>query len=127
MTIRNDQDLIAWQKAMTLVESVYRLSADMPLEERFGLVAQMRRAAISIPSNIAEGEGRRTPGENLNQLSIAHGSIRELETQLMLAERLGMLARQAVASGLAQAGEVGRLVTGLAKSVERRRRESSAD
>ena len=120
MTIRNYRDLLAWQRAMTLVESVYLLSAEMPLEERFGLIAQMRRAAVSIPSNIAEGEGRRTRGEYLNQLSIAHGSIRELETQLMIAERLGMLAGQAMASGLAQAAEVGRLVTGLANSIANR-------
>ena len=72
MTIRNYQDLIAWQKAMTLVVAVYQSGKRMPADERFGLVAQMRRAAVSIPSNIAEGQGRRTDGEYLNQLSIAH-------------------------------------------------------
>jgi four helix bundle protein len=93
MAIRNCRDLLAWQKAMALVEGVYRITSELPTDERFGLMVQMRRAAVSIPSNIAEGEGRRTNGEYLNQLSVAHGSIRELETHLLLAERLGMLSR----------------------------------
>jgi four helix bundle protein len=121
MAIRNCRDLLAWQKAMALVEGVYRITSELPTDERFGLMVQMRRAAVSIPSNIAEGEGRRTNGEYLNQLSVAHGSIRELETHLLLAERLGMLSRDVVASGLVQAAEVGRLVTGLANAIATRR------
>jgi four helix bundle protein len=122
MTSRNYTDLIAWQKAMTLVEDVYRASAGMPDEERYGLTAQMRRSAVSIPSNIAEGEGRRTGGEFVNQLSVAHGSIRELETQLMLCERLGFLRARLIGPLLEQAAEVGRLVTGLANSLAGGRR-----
>jgi four helix bundle protein len=118
MTIRNYTDLIAWQKAMTLVESAYRVSADMPQEERFGLISQMRRSAISVPSNIAEGQGRWTDGEYLNQLSVAHGSLRELETQLLLSTRLGLLPKKAVQPVLDEAAEVGRLVNGLAKSIK---------
>jgi four helix bundle protein len=122
MTSRNYTDLIAWQKAMTLVEEVYRASGRMPDEERYGLTAQMRRSAVSIPSNIAEGEGRRTGGEFVNQLSVAHGSIRELETQLILCERLGFLSARLIGPLLEQAAEVGRLVTGLTNSIAGRRR-----
>jgi four helix bundle protein len=111
-------DLIAWQKAMTLAEAVYRISAALPTDERFGLTAQMRRAAVAIPSNIAEGQGRRTDGEFLNLISVAHGSVRELETQLMLCERLGFLDGQRVAAVLKQTAEVGRLINGLANSIE---------
>ena len=118
MTIRNYTDLIAWQKAMTLVESVYRISAAMPDEERYGLTAQMRRSAVSIPSNIAEGKGRRTDGEFLNHLSVAYGSICELETQVMLSGRLGFLGKAAVDAMLGETAEVGRLVNGLANSIE---------
>ena len=89
----------------------------MPAEERFGLTSQMRRAAVAIPANIAEGQGRRTDGEFLNQLSIAHGSVRELETHVMVAGRLGHIPQDRVDEMLSAASEVGRLVTGLAKSL----------
>jgi four helix bundle protein len=118
MASRHYQDLLAWQRAMELVELVYRVTVFMPLEERFGLTSQMRRAAVSIPANIAEGQGRRTRGEFLNHLSAAHGSTRELETHAMLAGRLGQLEAGPVEGILEAAGEVGRLVTGLAKSLK---------
>ena len=104
---------------MDLVETVYRATIRMPAEERFGLTSQMRRAAVAIPANIAEGQGRRTDGEFLNQLSIAHGSVRELETHVMVAGRLGHIPQDRVDEMLSAAGEVGRLVTGLAKSLTR--------
>jgi four helix bundle protein len=104
---------------MDLAEAVYRITAAMPREELYGLTSQMRRAAVSVPANIAEGQGRRTDGEFLNQLSIAHGSVRELETHVMLCQRLRMLKAGEVNQLLASAGEVGRLVTGLANSKER--------
>jgi four helix bundle protein len=116
---RNYRDLIAWQKAMDLAEAVYRVTSAMPREELYGLTTQMRRAAVSVPANIAEGQGRRTDGEFLNQLSVAHGSIRELETHALLCERLRMLRPAEVARLLDAAAEVGRLVTGLANSIER--------
>jgi four helix bundle protein len=119
MPSRNYQDLIAWQRAMDLVEAVYRATIRMPAEERFGLTSQMRRAAVAIPANIAEGQGRRTDGEFLNQLSIAHGSVRELETHIMLAGRLGYIPQDAMDAMLSAAGQVGRLVMGLAKSLNR--------
>lgn len=104
---------------MTLATSVYRAPEGMPSGERFGLTAQMRRAAVSIPSNIAEGQGRRTDGEFLNQLSVAHGSVRELETQVILSQRLDFLPASASEQLLAQTAEVGRLVNGLANSIGR--------
>ena len=117
MPIRNYTDLIAWQKAMALAESVYRATKTMPREEPYGLTSQMRRAAVSIPSNIAEGQGRRTDGEFLHMLSISHGSVRELETQAMLAQRLAFLRDDHSRVVLEQCSEVGRLLNGLMNSI----------
>lgn len=111
------RDLIAWQRSMTLAEVVYRLTAPFPLEERYGLTAQMRKAAVSIPSNIAEGQGRRSTDEEFARfLRIALGSNCELETQLELSRRLGFM--QAVATARVQPliEEVGRLISGLLRS-----------
>ena len=102
---------------MDLVTGVYRESRRMPREEQFALTNQMRRAAVSIPANIAEGEGRVSKKEFGRFLSIAHGSLRELETHLMIAERLEYLTAEAVEQLLNLAGEVGRLITGLLKSL----------
>ena len=117
----NYTGLIAWQRAMDLVEAVYAASAGLPRDEQFGLTAQMRRAAVSVPANIAEGQGRRTVGEFLNQLSVSHGSLRELETQIMVATRLKYLPESAGMQLLTDAGEVGRLLNGLRRSLEERR------
>jgi four helix bundle protein len=120
MGAKNYTDLIAWQKAMDLVESVYKASRAFPKEEVYALTNQVRRAAVSIPSNIAEGQGRRSAREFINFLSIAHGSIREVETQLQIAQRLKYLTREQVKGALDLASEVGRLITGLAQAVSRR-------
>ncbi len=117
MSIRNYTDLVAWQKAMLLAESVYRATKDMPREELYGLTSQMRRAAVSIPSNIAEGQGRRTDGEFLHMLSISHGSVRELETQIALANRLRFMSDDDHRIVLDQCREVGRLLNGLMNSI----------
>jgi len=119
MAERNYTDLIAWQKSMGLAQELYRATARFPKEEMYGLTSQLRRAAVSVPSNIAEGQGRRTTGAFLQHLSIAHGSLRETETQMLLAARLGYLSDKAAASLMKQAGEVGRLITGLANSLSR--------
>jgi four helix bundle protein len=116
---RNFTNLIAWQKAMALAKAVYEATSIMSRDERFGLVAQMRRAAVSIPANIAEGQGRRTCSEFTNQLSVAHGSVRELETHVMLAGDLGLLDVERVQALLKGLGEVGRLVKGLSNSLNR--------
>src|SRR4051812_9178533 len=117
MSIRNYRDLIAWQKAMDLVEEVCRLTKLFPKEETYALATQTRRAAFSIPSNIAEGQGRRGDREFSRFLDIAHGSLREVETQLMIARRLGYIGADQSESILAQAAEVGRLITGLSNSL----------
>jgi four helix bundle protein len=117
MASRNYRDLIAWQKAMDLVEGTYRASRKFPKEELYGLVSQIRRAAVSIPSNIAEGEGRGNPREFGHFLRVAHGSLRELETQTLIAQRLTYAEEAEATELLGLAGEVGRLITGLIRSL----------
>jgi four helix bundle protein len=119
MSGRNYQDLIAWQKAMDLAVVVYEVTGEFPMEERYGLTSQLRRAAVSVPSNIAEGQGRGREGDFHRLLGIAHGSVREIETQAILAGRLGLLRDDLRARVLDLASEVGRLVTGLSRSLER--------
>jgi four helix bundle protein len=85
---KNYKDLIAWQKAMDLVEMVYKATGQFPKEELYGLTNQLRRAVISIPSNIAEGQGRNSRNDFKRFLLISYGSLREVETQILIAERL---------------------------------------
>ena len=117
MAVRNYADLIAWQKGMDLVEAVYRLSAHFPKEELYGLTSQIRRAAVSIPSNIAEGQGRWTTGEFVQFLGVAHGSLREVETQVHIAVRLTMVTPDHAEPVFNLAAEVGRLINGLRNSL----------
>jgi four helix bundle protein len=117
MTVRNYSELIAWQKAMDLVESVYKATRQFPKEEIYGLTSQLRRAVVSVPSNIAEGQGRTSTKEFLHHLSIAYGSLREAETQVLIARRLDYLTNSQSQNLLAMAGEVGRLINGLSKSL----------
>jgi len=83
------KDLLVWQKAVALVKRIYQISSGFPADEKFGLTAQMRRAAVSIPSNIAEGQARHTTREFIQFVSHAEGSVAELETQLIIAVQLG--------------------------------------
>ena len=124
MSGRNYRDLIAWQRAMDLAVAVYMATAGFPIEERYGLTSQLRRAGVSVPSNIAEGQGRGTKMDFRRLLRIAHGSTREVETQVMLAGRLGFLRKHQEAELLNLSGEVGRLISGLAKSLDRPREEA---
>lgn len=119
MKVKNYQDLIAWQKAMNLVEDVYKASRDFPREEVYALTSQIRRAAVSVPSNIAEGQGRRTTADFLRHLSIAYGSLRGVETQILIAQRLKYIVKGKVESVLSRAGKVGRLLNGLMASLDR--------
>jgi len=116
------RDLVAWQKAMDLVDAVYRMTREFPRDEVHGLTSQIRRAAVSVPSNIAEGQGRRSAKEFLQHLSVAYGSLREVETQALIAQRLGYLTDECATQVGELAGEVGRLVNGLARSVPRAHR-----
>jgi four helix bundle protein len=113
---QNYRDLIAWQRAMDLVTAVYECTKSFPKEELYGLVGQVRRAAVSIPSNIAEGQGRGGDVEFVRFLRIAHGSLREVETQFLIAERLGYLDKERVEEVMAIASEVGRLINGLIRA-----------
>jgi four helix bundle protein len=117
MKLKNYQELIAWQRAMDLVELVYKASRGFPREEIYALTSQVRRAAVSVPSNIAEGQGRRTTSDFLRHLSIAYGSLREVETQFLIASRLGYLTMPQVDLVMQKAGEVGRLLNGLMNSL----------
>jgi four helix bundle protein len=117
MAVRNYTELIAWQKAMDLVEAVYTLSSRFPREEMFGLTSQIRKAAVSVPSNIAEGQGRWTTGEFVQFLGIAHGSLREVETQARVAVRLKFVPQADAEAVFQLAAEVGRLIQGLKKSL----------
>ena len=113
------RDLVAWQKAMDLVEAVYRATESWPPDERYGLTGQVRRAAVSVPANVAEGQGRVGPQEFLHHLSIARGSLHELETHLLLAERLRYLQAELCGTLLHQTDEVGKLLSGLMRSLRR--------
>lgn len=112
------QDLVVWQKAMNLAKTVYQLTKRFPDDERFGLTSQLRRAAVSIPSNIAEGQGRLTKGEFKQFLGTARGSVFEVETQLLLASDLNYIDPAASQSILELTGEVSRMLNGLIKSLE---------
>jgi four helix bundle protein len=102
---------------MDLVVLIYRVSARFPKDEMFGLSFQVRKAAVAIPSNIAEGQGRQTTRDFLHFLGIARGSLNETETQMLVAERLQYLESQALTEVLNLAGEVGRLLHGLSRSL----------
>jgi four helix bundle protein len=117
MGVKNYRDLVAWQKSVEFVEIVYQLSRRFPADERFALTTQLRRAAVSVPSNVAEGEGRFSRPDFLRFLSMALGSLREAETQIEIAVRLKYCDRAATTPALALADEVGRLIRGLAKSL----------
>jgi len=120
MGLLHYRQLIAWQKSMRLVGSVYELSKRFPKEEVYGLTSQVRRAAVSVPSNIAEGQGRDSTREFLHHLSIAYGSLMEVETQVLIAEDLGYLEKQEVMDFLERSAEMGRIVNGLMKSLRRK-------
>ena len=110
------RDLKAWQAAMEMVPEVYRLTREFPREEGYGLASQLRRAAVSIASNIAEGKGRSSDKELLYFLSNAKGSLFEVETQIMIADRLGHLSHLQTEELLSKTAEIGRLLNGLIRA-----------
>jgi four helix bundle protein len=118
--IKSYRDLEVWNQAMDLVERCYRLSDQFPRSEEFGLRAQIRRSAVSVPSNVAEGNGRATTGDYLRHVSIAHGSLMELETQFLIAGRLLYLDAGSVDEVLARTDEIGRMLTSLARRLRER-------
>jgi len=117
MPARNYQDLIVWQKAFALTLEVYRQTLHFPIEEKYGITAQLRKACVSIPSNIAEGEGRKSASEFRRYLFIALGSLKEAETQILICDALGYFKQNEAGKLLAIAAEVGRLLNGLNRSL----------
>ena len=113
MKVTHYRDLIAWQKAIDLVTAVYEQTKTFPKEELYGLMSQMRRAAVSVPSNIAEGQGRHSTNEFRHFLGNAQGSLYELETQIIISRRLGLISFKGEEMLLASAAEVGKILNGL--------------
>ena len=113
------RDLEVWQAGMDLVTECYRLSQSLPADERFGLTAQLRRSAVSVPANVAEGYGRRNTADYLRFLLIANGSLKELETHLLVCERLGLLPGANTEPALAAADRLGRMLAGLIRALKR--------
>jgi len=113
MKIRSYKDLIVWQRSMDLVESIYRITERLPANEQWGLVSQMRRAAVSVPSNIAEGYGRQSSGNYIQFLSISRGSLLELETQIELCIRLKYLSQIDSEKILTDMMEINKMLTSL--------------
>ena len=118
-SIQTCKNLLVWQEAMNLVVAVYRQTKTFPREETYGLTSQTQRAAVSIPANIAEGNGRKSTIEYLNFLSIANGSFLELQTHLLIAERLEYLSADEMSALQIQLDTVGRLLTGSRKSLQK--------
>ena len=115
--VQSYRDLTVWQRAMDLAKSCYLLTRDFPREEIYGMTSQIRRVAVSIPSNVAEGYGRGHRAEYLQHLYIAQGSLKELETQLILAGDVGVAAPDSTAPLLTQCEGVGRLLTALIRAL----------
>lgn len=116
--IRSFRDLIAWQKAIALSLETYRVTAAFPADERFGLVSQLRRASVGVPSNIAEGYGRGTKQDYVRFCRVARGSLYELETQLVIACELGYLSHENRESITLQVNECSRILGGLIRSID---------
>ena len=120
MPVKDYRELIVWQKAMDLVETIYRITGTFPREEIYGLTTQIRRAAISIPSNIAEGNGRNTTRDYVHFLGMAYGSVKEVETQAFIAERLRYIDSSLSGELVSRTGEIARLISGLINSLNRK-------
>jgi four helix bundle protein len=122
---KNHKDLILWQKAVELAREVHALSLSFPRHEIFGLTSQVRRAAVSVASNTAEGAARRTTKDFIAFLHIARGSLAELETQMILAVQFQYVRSGDLAPVMARIDEVGRLLNGVIKGLNRRMNASS--
>lgn len=118
--IKSYRDLEVWQQAMDLVERCYKASTNFPRSEEFGLRSQLRRSAVSIPSNVAEGHGRSTTGDYCRHVLIAHGSLMELETQVQIAGRLGYFDAETLSDLMRRTEELGRKLNALGKRLRER-------
>jgi len=118
VSVRTYRELKVWQAAMDLAEQCYLATKGFPKDELFGMTSQIRRAAASIPANMAEGQGRQHTKEFLNFVSTARGSLKELETHLILCQRVGLLKTQDMEALLKLADEISRMLSGLRRSLE---------
>jgi four helix bundle protein len=116
-SIQSHRDLVAWQKAVELSLLIYRLSAKLPDYERFGLTSQLRRGAVSVASNIAEGYGRGSTSDYLRFLRVARGALFEIDTQLLIASKLSFISTEEYEEGYQSCRECGRILAGLIRSV----------
>lgn len=117
IAVKSYRDLLVWQRSIQLSVAVYRLTSDFPREEVYGLTSQLRRAAISVPSNIAEGYGRGTKGEYKNFLGVARGSALEVQTQLVIAEKLGLVAGERLSEAASLAEESGKMLWAMIRKM----------
>lgn len=117
--IQSHRDLLVWQKGMDLAVAAYRVTVAFPVDERYGLTSQIRRAAASIPANIAEGYGREGAGAYAQHLRVAQGSLKEFETHVELAHRVGLLDASSMEKNLKDAEETGKMLRSLIRAVER--------
>ncbi len=120
-TFKSYRDLDVWQRSMRLAKQIYQVTQKFPVDERFGLTNQLRRAAVSVPSNLAEGHARFGPGEFNRFISITMGSVAELETQILLSTDLGYIDGAIADELLGELDGIGKMLRGLAKSIQRRR------
>ena len=118
--LKDYKDLQVWQKSYKLCLKIYGIAAQFPHEERYGLASQIKRSAVSIPSNIAEGYGRKTTADYIRMLYIAYGSVCELETQILLAGDLGFIEKGEVDPLLSDIAEIERMLKALIKSLEQK-------
>ena len=118
--VKSYRDLQVWRLAMDWVEAIYETKAHWPSDERFGLIGQIRRAAVSVPSNIAEGAARRSTGEFIQFLGMARGSLAETETQLLLSQRLGYTSKDDVSALPGASDDISRMLVSLIASLKRR-------
>jgi four helix bundle protein len=119
MSIETYRDLRVWRDAMDLAESCYRMTARFPRDERYGLTSQIRRASVSIPANIAEGYGRNSKGAYVQFLRVAQGSLKELETHILLAERLALTSPDTCDPLLKSCDALGRMLWSLIRSIDK--------
>ena len=122
-SVQSYRDLLVWQEAMNLAEDCYRLAAGLPKEETYGMVTQLRRAAVSIPANIAEGYGRENTGSYIQFLRVAQGSLKELETHLLLTGRVQLTNVGQTDPLLAKCEVVGKLLRSLIRALQARNAE----
>lgn len=120
MSVSHFRELEVWRLAMELAQAVYELTAEFPRDERYGLAAQLQRAAVSVPSNIAEGNARGTTRDYARFISIAYGSLAEVQTQILLASKLGFVTETRISIVIALAERVGMMLLRLRQSLERR-------